>query len=205
MVFLIWSGEEPNSSITVDSWWTYIHRQTDTQKFYVFSLLDFRRLKQPNRYLTKDLSLKKVVFCFVFFLVFVVYLLLSTKLILGFNCCWGIRGLLSDWLLTSCSVLQWSKCVIPWLEQQADFISIWRCWVFPALPWSVLNLLVQLIIHSKLFFPVYLFSFTELQTTSCFHCHTIPSAKHCERFLEISVWLWLYLHCDVKWSRLVPG
>ena len=96
-------------------------------------------------------------FFFFFFLVFVIYLLLSTKLILGLNCCWGIRGLLSDWLLTHCSVLQWSKSVIPWLEQQADFISIWRCWVFPALPWSVLNLLVQLIIHSKLFFPIYLF------------------------------------------------
>ena len=177
-----------------------------TQKFYVFSLLDFGRLKQPNRYLTKDLSLKKFLVVFFLFLVFVIYLLLSTKLILGLNCCWSIKGILSDWLLTSCSMLQWFKSIIPGLEQQADFISIWRCWVFPALPWSVLNLLVQLIIHSKLFFfPIYLVFFTELQATSCFHRHTIPSAKHCERFLEISVWLWLYLHCDVKWSRLVPG
>lgn len=39
---------------------------------------------------------------------------------------------------------------------------------------------------------------TELQAASGFHCHTVPTAEHCQGFLETSVRLWLYLHCDAK-------
>lgn len=50
-----------------------------------------------------------------------------------------------------------------------------------------------------------LFAFAELQAAGSFYCHATSFTKHCERFLEISVWLRLYFSCDVKRGRLSTG